>query len=98
MQEARILAVAAAELIARFVAERGAPLCKDQLLRMLTLAVLVTAKYWDEGQAMNARLNAKLAQRAGIPLGDVNLLEVELLPPPLSFPLLTGQVSSPPPP
>ena len=59
MGEALNLVVTTTELIVRFVEARGEPMCKDQMLRLLTTAVLVTAKYWDDGAAVDARLNAK---------------------------------------
>ena len=79
MGEALNLVVTATELIVRYVDARGEPVCKDQMLRLLTAAVLVTAKYWDDGAAVDARLNAKFAQRQGIPLDDMNMLEINLI-------------------
>lgn len=79
MAESLNLVVTATELIVRYVEARGEPMCKDQLLRLLSTAVLVTAKYWDDGAAVDARLNAKFAQRQGIPLDEMNMLEINLI-------------------
>ena len=59
--------VAAAHVLRRFMLARNAPVCRDMTLRLVAVAVCVSAKYWDEGASFR-RNNAQIASRAGIAL------------------------------
>lgn len=70
--------VAAAYSMERFLEQRGAPLCRDQFLRLVVASLCVNAKYWDEGAA-SANLNCRIAGRACVALEDFNRMEIALM-------------------
>lgn len=70
--------VSAANSVDRFIRLRGTPVCRDQFLRLVAVAVCVNAKYWDEGAAL-AMQNARIAGRVGIAVEDFNRMEIAFL-------------------
>lgn len=70
--------VSAANSVDRFIEMRGTPVCRDQFLRLVAVALCVNAKYWDEGAALSIQ-NARIAGRVGIPLEDFNRMEIAFL-------------------
>lgn len=70
--------VSAAHSVDRFIKLRGVPICRDQFLRLVTAALCVNAKYWDEGAAQVCQ-NSRIANRAKIPLDDFNRMEIHFM-------------------
>jgi len=70
--------VSTANSVDRYIRLRGSPLCRDQFLRLVAVALCVNAKYWDEGAAASLQ-NVRIAGRVGVPLEDFNRMEIAFL-------------------
>mmetsp|Transcript_71141 Transcript_71141/g.189904 ORF Transcript_71141/g.189904 Transcript_71141/m.189904 type:complete len:248 (-) Transcript_71141:34-777(-) len=71
-----ILAIAPS--ILRFCKSEGINLCKDQFLRLISVAVCVNCKFWDD-KAPFFRQNSRISAATGIPLADFNAMEMAFL-------------------
>lgn len=77
-QEAPVILVCVAACIARFGEAEGIPLCKDQVSRLIAIAVCVNAKFWDD-YAMSDPVNLNVATTVGISRDDMNAMEMSFL-------------------
>ena len=73
-----VIAVCTAACISRFVESEAVPLCREQLPRLLAIAISVNTKYWDE-KAAGEGINLNIASQTGIPLEDFNAMEISFL-------------------
>jgi len=78
MKEASTIVVTATAAIIRFVESEHIPLCKDQFLRMISVAVCVNAKFWDDEQAGRIQ-NERIASVNSIPLDEFNMMEIAFM-------------------
>eukprot|EP00286_Rhodomonas_abbreviata_P028519 CAMPEP_0181300974 /NCGR_PEP_ID=MMETSP1101-20121128/7178_1 /TAXON_ID=46948 /ORGANISM="Rhodomonas abbreviata, Strain Caron Lab Isolate" /LENGTH=221 /DNA_ID=CAMNT_0023406251 /DNA_START=274 /DNA_END=938 /DNA_ORIENTATION=- len=78
MRDAATIIVTSTVSILKFVENEGIPLCKDQFLRMISVAVCVNAKFWDDEQA-GRLLNARIASASSIPLDEFNCMELSFM-------------------
>mmetsp|Transcript_13753 Transcript_13753/g.27150 ORF Transcript_13753/g.27150 Transcript_13753/m.27150 type:complete len:233 (+) Transcript_13753:180-878(+) len=78
MREAPTIVVTATASILRFVENESVPLCKDQFLRMISVAVCLNAKFWDDEQA-GIMQNERIATAHSIPLDEFNMMEIAFM-------------------
>lgn len=64
--------------ISRFLEANGISLCRDQVYRLVAIAISVCAKFWDEG-AVGEGVNLNFVSATGIPLEDYNAMEISFL-------------------
>jgi hypothetical protein len=73
-----VIAVSAMDCISRFLKANGISLCRDQVYRLVAIAISVCAKFWDEG-AVGEGVNLNFVSATGIPLEDYNAMEISFL-------------------
>mmetsp|Transcript_7511 Transcript_7511/g.16162 ORF Transcript_7511/g.16162 Transcript_7511/m.16162 type:complete len:252 (-) Transcript_7511:477-1232(-) len=77
-EDSSTIIVTIAPAILRFCKNEGVILCKDQYLRLISVAICVNAKFWDD-KAPLSRQNSRIAAAVGVPLDDFNAMEMAFL-------------------